>query len=333
MCCLYVPASFTWTTLGAAFSTHIPCCLRGPEILNLCAFSSDMAFTPFCLRVLENQGSSLPWQGCVPDMACKSCPSNCPEIPKNIVVSLPRPGHLHPYRGHDASQTWPAHCDPETIQKCLKIRLYPCRILYMACTSCPRSCLEMLENQAASLLRSGRVMDMAYTPCTRSYPEMPGNVPASLTWPAHRVAFMCLKIYLRPCLGQDASYTWPAHSVPKTTQKCLGTMLLVHGQHTVSQKCLKIMLRPYRVLDIFCTPCPRSYLEMPENQVASLLQPGCVLDMANTPYPRNCLEMPRNVPAFLTWPIHRAAFVCLKISLRPRCGLDTSWTWPAYRMP
>ncbi|CAA3008324.1 Hypothetical predicted protein [Olea europaea subsp. europaea] len=98
---------------------------------------------------------------------------------------------------------------------------------------------------------------------------MPGKVPAFLTWPTNHATLVCL----HPCSGQDASRTWPTYCVSETTKKCL-----------------KIRLRPYRILDMACTSCPKSCLEMPENQAASLPWPGHVLDMAYTPCPSKCPE-------------------------------------------
>ncbi|CAA3001601.1 Hypothetical predicted protein [Olea europaea subsp. europaea] len=97
-----------------------------------------------CLKMPENQAVFLPWPERVPDMACTPCPEN---VQKCLKIRL-RPCH-----GHDASRTWPVHlvpemlenqatslprpgcvpnmaCTPclETAQKCLKIRLRPCRV-------------------------------------------------------------------------------------------------------------------------------------------------------------------------------------------------------------
>ncbi|CAA2988014.1 Hypothetical predicted protein [Olea europaea subsp. europaea] len=115
-------------------------------------------------------------------------------MPENQVESLPGPERV---------RTWAAH----HAQKCLKIRLCPCRgqnsywiwpthyipenaqnawehncVLDIACTPC---CLRAPKNLHASLLWPGFVADMAYTPCPKNCPEMPENQAASLSHPGY----------------------------------------------------------------------------------------------------------------------------------------------------
>ncbi|CAA3001828.1 Hypothetical predicted protein [Olea europaea subsp. europaea] len=122
-----------------------------------------MAYTPSprnCLEMPENHVASLPRPRRVPNMACTLCPKIAMKY-LNI--------RLCPYRGQDASRTWPTY----HAQKCLKIGLRPSCVPDMARTmthpehglyTVPKNCPEMSENQAPSPPWLGRVLDMAYTP-------------------------------------------------------------------------------------------------------------------------------------------------------------------------
>ncbi|CAA2998210.1 Hypothetical predicted protein [Olea europaea subsp. europaea] len=108
----------------------------------------------------------------------------------------------------------------------------------MACTPYPRNCLEMLENQAASLpwsrhvpnvackslprnhleihenqAASLRILDITCTPCPKNCQKMPGNqvaflsrsgrVPDMACTSCPKTTLKCLKIKLRPRRGSD----------------------------------------------------------------------------------------------------------------------------------
>ncbi|CAA3016167.1 Hypothetical predicted protein, partial [Olea europaea subsp. europaea] len=144
------------------------------------ACTSNMVGAPSGLCVPENRSASLAGPGRVSDMAGKSCPKNCVEMPGNQAASLSRRGRIS-----DMADTLRL----ETTQKCLKIRLCPCRSLHGSRTWLAHPILEMLKSQATSW-----------------------------TCPAHRVretAWKCLKIRLLPCRGQDMSRTNLAHRVPE----------------------------------------------------------------------------------------------------------------------
>ncbi|CAA2955341.1 Hypothetical predicted protein [Olea europaea subsp. europaea] len=72
--------------------------------------------------------------GHVPDMAYTSCPQNAFKCLKI---------RMHPYRGQDASLSW------------------PWGVSDMACTLSPKNCQEMPKNQAASKQRLGCVPNLA----------------------------------------------------------------------------------------------------------------------------------------------------------------------------
>ncbi|CAA2954901.1 Hypothetical predicted protein [Olea europaea subsp. europaea] len=129
--CLEMPenmaASLPWPR-------HVPdmaCALWAKNYLEM---PQNQATHTVRLRVPENRPASLLGPGRVLDMACKSCPKNCVEMPGNQAVSLSRRGRIS-----DMADT--PHL--ETTQKCLKIRLRPCRSLRafsdMAYTPCPRN--------------------------------------------------------------------------------------------------------------------------------------------------------------------------------------------------
>ncbi|CAA2988020.1 Hypothetical predicted protein [Olea europaea subsp. europaea] len=198
---------------------------------------------------------------------------------------------LRPCHGQDASRTWPAHCVqklpknaeksgcvlavsrtcprhrvPKIAQQCLKIRLRPYRILDMACTPCPKNCLKMPENQAASLSRPERIANMAYTPCK----DMACT-------PCQEIAQKYLKFMLRPC--------------PR------------HGVHTMSQNSLEMfgnqvasLSRPGRIANMAYTPCPDMACLPCAETVQKYLKirlrpwPGRIPDMAYTLCPSNCPE-------------------------------------------
>ncbi|CAA3000159.1 Hypothetical predicted protein [Olea europaea subsp. europaea] len=198
------------------------------------AYVSNMVVAPSDLRVPKNRLAFLPGPGRVPDMACKSCPNNYVEMPRNQATSLSHRGcisdmadtphlettqkclkiRLRPYRGLHASQTQPAHRVLEMPKR---------RVSDKTCTPCPRSCLKMPRNQAASLSHpeqsrhtvSQKLLRNAwkssYVPAVarthpghdlhtvpRNCPKMPKNLVASQSWPG-------------------ASHTWPVHHVPKIT--------------------------------------------------------------------------------------------------------------------
>ncbi|CAA3023149.1 Hypothetical predicted protein [Olea europaea subsp. europaea] len=58
-----------------------------------------------------------------------------------------------------------------------------------------------------------------------------------------------------------------------------------------------------------CTPSPRNYQEMSENQAASLPRLGHIPDIACTSCPQKVCK-------------------CLKIRMHPYCGQDASLSWP-----
>ncbi|CAA2955406.1 Hypothetical predicted protein [Olea europaea subsp. europaea] len=203
----------------------------------------------------ENQAATLPWPGCIPDMACTLCPRNCLEMLENQVASLPHPGHgLQTVSQKLPTNAWKSGCIPAVApthpEHCLDTATSLPRArrgLDTDCIPSPRNYLQMPKNQVASLPQLGRVPDVASIPCSKTSQK-------------------CLKIRLRLCHGPDASRSWPVHCIPETTQKYL-----------------KINLRPRRVLDMSCIPYPRNCLEMIGNQVASLPRPRRVLGIACTP--------------------------------------------------
>ncbi|CAA2955356.1 Hypothetical predicted protein, partial [Olea europaea subsp. europaea] len=82
------------------------------------------------------------------------CVPTCPRgIPNMAGTSGPNTAEnclkirLHPCPGHDTSWTWPAHCDPKTDKKCLKIRPRLGHGLHTV----PKISPKMPENQAVSL--------------------------------------------------------------------------------------------------------------------------------------------------------------------------------------
>ncbi|CAA2966810.1 Hypothetical predicted protein [Olea europaea subsp. europaea] len=96
--------------------------------------------------VLTNGGTGLKEaEGMHPGLGLHTMPTNCLEKPGSQATSLPRPRRI---------QDMAAHRFPETTSKCMKymkIMLRPYRILDIACTQCPKNCLEMSGNQVAFL--------------------------------------------------------------------------------------------------------------------------------------------------------------------------------------
>ncbi|CAA3001833.1 Hypothetical predicted protein [Olea europaea subsp. europaea] len=143
----------------------------------------------------------------------------------------------------------------------------------MAYTPSPRNCQEMPENQAVSLSRLGRVPDKAYTPCPQ-------------------IAYKCLKIKLRPYHGQDTSRTRPKLVAKKDLEIMLHPYSSPDESRTLSTHRVQEIVEKYVKIRMTCTPYPRNYLEMLENQVESLPRPRRGPNIAYTLCSTNYLKIP-----------------------------------------
>ncbi|CAA3008302.1 Hypothetical predicted protein [Olea europaea subsp. europaea] len=127
---------------------------------------------------------------------------------------------------------------------------------------------------------------------------MPGNQATSLPLPRCIPSTACTS--LCPYRSPDASRTWPTHRVLENQDASLpqrGHVLDMACTPCLqtAYKCLKIRWRSYRGQ---ASPrrgqytVPKNFLEMPEDQAASLPSSRSTPFMACTPSPKNYLEMP-----------------------------------------
>ncbi|CAA3023154.1 Hypothetical predicted protein [Olea europaea subsp. europaea] len=154
----------------------------------------------FLHTMFQKQPKNTSKSGCVPAASSTCLARRVPETAHNCLKI-----RLHPYCGHDASQTWPGHRVPENTKKCLKIGLLPTATRThpgYGLHTMPTNCIQMPENQATFLPRSGHVPYMACISCPKTSQKS-------------------LKIRLHPCRRPKASRLWPTHHVPEIAKKCL----------------------------------------------------------------------------------------------------------------
>ncbi|CAA2954903.1 Hypothetical predicted protein [Olea europaea subsp. europaea] len=179
----------------------------------------------------------LPSYACVPDMACTSCYLRSPE---NLSESLP---------------------------------LRPSRFLDMACTTCPKNCLEMFGNQAVCLTRSDASLHIVPRNCS----EMPENHVESLSWP-ERISNKASTLCPRNCL-----------KMPKNQASSLEKACTPYPKNYLEMPKNQVASVPWlrHIPDMARKSCPRNYLEMPENKGMSLPRPGHGLHTVSQKLPRN----------------------------------------------